>query len=492
MKKGENERVTFKEVRGLGASSLHEAMREMDAIGQASQAEKYIYHASINPAASEPLTPDQMMQAVDILERHLKLEGHARAIVAHEKAGREHYHIAWLRVDPETMKAVKMSHNYRAHEEAAREIERTFGLELTQGRHTGGGPKPERGPKQWESDRGRRSGLDPNDISAEVSEVWKTTDNAEAFKAEIEARGYLLAVGKSRTFLLVDQNGDHHALARRAKVKGGEVKERFASFDRESLPSLEEARTTLGERSAEADRQKELEKSFGAFQRAKLQKMVNDNEGFLDLSIAAQNQGFDLASNKYGHLVAVAGNGFSYRVKPTAAQSAELQELQGEGLILPSLEAIREERKAAKASKKAEREAARAEKEARWAEYEKRKAKRAARLGSTLYDRGDMASQQQDALLHAKDHEKAKRAAARAQQNETLQQEKAKAAQKNREERAKAAQALKPQSRGEQTDRKQQYSQRDIMQELFRKQFGLPKEKKEQERGNDWDRERER
>ena len=65
-------------------------------------------------------------------------------IVSHEKDGREHYHIAWLRVDPETMKAVKMSHNYRAHEEAAREIEKTFDLEHTQGMHTQGGPKPER------------------------------------------------------------------------------------------------------------------------------------------------------------------------------------------------------------------------------------------------------------------------------------------------------------------------------------------------------------
>ena len=145
-------------------------------------------------------------------------------------------------------------------------------------------------------------------------------------------------------------------------------------------------------------------------------------------------------------------------------------------------------------AKKAEREAARAEKEARRAEYEKRKEKRAARLGSTLYDRGDMASQQQDALLHAKDREKAKGAAARAQQNETLQQEKAKAAQKDREERAKAAQAQKPQQRGEQTERKQRYSQSEIMQELFRKQFSLPKERKDNSpaRSNDWDRERER
>ena len=494
MRKGKNERVSLKEIRGFCSEKITGAMQELDAIGNASACENYVYHASINPAFSDHLTPEQMLQAVDILERHLKLENHQRVIVSHEKEGREHYHIAWNRLDPETMTAVKMSHNYRAHEEAAREIERTFSLEHTQGRHTEGGPKPERGPKQWESDRGRRSGLDPNDISAEVSEVWRSTETAEAFRAEIEARGYLLAVGKSRAFLLVDQNGDPHALARRAKVKGGEVKERFASLNSESLPTLEDARATLGERSAEADRQKALEKSFGAFQRAKLQKMVNDNEGFLDLSIAAQDQGFDLAANKYGHLVAVAESGFSYRVKATAAQSAELKELQADGLILPNIEAIREERKAARAAKKAEREEARAKRESRRAEYEKRKEKRTAHLGATLYDRGDMASQQQDALLHVKDRDKIKEGAARAQQHEKLKQDKAEAAKKDREERAKAAQAQKPQQRGEQSDRKQRYSQSQIMQDLFRKQFSLPKERTDQSRenSNDWDRERER
>ena len=38
------------------------------------------------------------------------------------------------------------------------------------------------------------------------------------------------------------------------------------------------------------------------------------------------------------------------------------------------------------------------------------------------------------------------------------------------------------------------YSQSEIMQELFRKQFSLPKERKDNSpaRSNDWDRERER
>lgn len=395
MKQGKNERVNLKELRGFCSDKIAGAMQEMDAIGGASECEKYVYHASINPALSDHLTPEQMLQAVDILERHLKLEDHQRVIVSHEKDGREHYHIAWNRIDPESMKAVTMSHNYRAHEEAAREIERTFSLEQTQGRHTGGGPEPERGPKQWESDRGRRSGIDPRAVTAEISEIWRTTGSGEAFRAEIEKRGYLLATGEARAFLVVDQNGDPHSLSRRAKAKAAEVQDRLQDIPRESLPDAERAR--------------------------------------------------------------------------------EMQE----------------ERKAA-------------------------------HRGAGMFDRGDMASQQQDATRQAADHQRAaerafieaqaqaraagpnqeEKAAEKAteRQRSTAEQEKqAKGEQekKGREEqerRAKAAQAQKPQQRGEQSDRKQRYSQSQIMQDLFRKQFSLPKERTDQSRenSNDWDRERER
>jgi len=398
MRKGKNERVSLKEIRGFCSEKITGAMQELDAIGNASACENYVYHASINPALSDHLTPDQMLQAVDILERHLNLENHQRVIVSHEKEGREHYHIAWNRLDPETMTAVKMSHNYRAHEEAAREIERTFHLEHTQGRHTEGGPKPERGPKQWESERGRRSGVDPRELSKHLKEIWGEALNGQDFQNELESYGYLLARGDSRAFLVVDRNGDLHSLARRLGLKASEGSEGLSDIDRAQIWSAEEA-----------------------------------------------------------------------------------QQIQ----------------------------------------LERKKKGRAAKLGTTLFDRGDMVSQQQDANRQAADHkkaaekafreaqaqaradapkqeekaaEKAKGAASRAQQNDTLQQEKAKAAQKDREERAKAAQAQKPQQRGEQTERKQRYSQSEIMQELFRKQFSLPKERTDESRtnSNDWDRERER
>ena len=56
-------------------------------------------------------------------------------VVVHEKEGREHCHIVWSRIDLDRMAAISDSHNYRKHEEVARELEREFGHERVQGAH---------------------------------------------------------------------------------------------------------------------------------------------------------------------------------------------------------------------------------------------------------------------------------------------------------------------------------------------------------------------
>ena len=61
------------------------------------------------------------------MEKKLGLDGHARIVVMHEKLGRQHIHIVWSRIDLATMRSVSDSHNYRKHEEVARDLERRFG-----------------------------------------------------------------------------------------------------------------------------------------------------------------------------------------------------------------------------------------------------------------------------------------------------------------------------------------------------------------------------
>src|ERR1019366_10486150 len=94
---------------------------------------KPFYHASINTRADEHLTPEQRMQAIDRLEKDLGLTGQPRAVVVHEKEGREHCHIVWSRIDLDKMRTISDSHNYRKHEEVAPSLEREFGDERVQG-----------------------------------------------------------------------------------------------------------------------------------------------------------------------------------------------------------------------------------------------------------------------------------------------------------------------------------------------------------------------
>ena len=93
------------------------------------------YHASINTRADELLTTQQREQAIDRLEAELGLTGQPRAVVVHVKEGREHCHVAWSRIDLETMRTISDSHNFRKHEIVARELEREFGHERVQGAH---------------------------------------------------------------------------------------------------------------------------------------------------------------------------------------------------------------------------------------------------------------------------------------------------------------------------------------------------------------------
>src|SRR6201999_2978437 len=115
----------------------------------------------------------------------------AREVVMHVKHGREHVHVVWNRVDLETMRTVRDSHNYRKHEIVARELEREFGHERVQGAHIerDGKPRPERAASHSEHQQGDRTGIKPKEAREELTKLWRTTDSAEGFKAALEDKG---------------------------------------------------------------------------------------------------------------------------------------------------------------------------------------------------------------------------------------------------------------------------------------------------------------
>jgi hypothetical protein len=245
MRADQNERVSVAEIRGLAAQDVRGALREMEAVASGTRCTNYFYHANLNPALGETLTPQQWELAADMLERELGLTGQPRIVVEHEKDGRTHRHVVWSRIDADSMTAISDSLTYARHERAAREIEQAFGLEAVESVlvKDRGKERPERNPQDWESFRGQESKLDPKAIKAEVTALWHESDNGQAFAAALHEHGYILAKGDRRDFCIIDRAGDEHSLARRlAGIKAADLRARLVDIDRDQLPTVAAAR----------------------------------------------------------------------------------------------------------------------------------------------------------------------------------------------------------------------------------------------------------
>jgi hypothetical protein len=247
-----NERADVIELRGVAGETLADALYEMEAVASGCpNCKKPFYHASINTRADERLSPEQRMQAIDRLEKDLGLTGQPRAVVVHEKEGREHCHIVWSRIDLDKMRTISDSHNYRTHEIVARGLEREFGHARVQGAHVerDGKERPERTPSHKEHQQAARTGISPKQAKEQITALWRSTDNGQAFQAALEEKGWLLARGDRRDFVAVDPKGGTHSLARR--IEGAttkDVRARLADLDPRGLPSVAEAKEAQQQR----------------------------------------------------------------------------------------------------------------------------------------------------------------------------------------------------------------------------------------------------
>ena len=240
----DNESSRIVEIRGTSAQDVRGAFAEMDAIAKGSKCGQFLYHAQIVPEKGTYLTPQQWNRNVNTLEKELGLEGHQRVVWEDtKKDGSIHQHVAWNRVDPETLKAVNMGNNYRAHERAGVKIERQCGLTPLERRpNLEGGRKADRAPDSWEYKQAERTGLNPRAIKAEVKELREASSSGKEFTAALAAHGYTLAKGDRRDFVLIDLAGGEHSLGRYAAMKAGELREFMADVDREKLPTVAQAK----------------------------------------------------------------------------------------------------------------------------------------------------------------------------------------------------------------------------------------------------------
>ncbi len=245
MNSRDNDRVRVVEFRGFAHENVDDAFVDMEAVAKGTACKNFFYHASLSPREDERLTPAQWERAVDGLETNLGLAGQARIIFEHEKHGRTHRHVVWSRIDLDSMKAISDSLTYQKHEKTARAIEAEMQLQpvasvLLKDRDT---PRPERRARDWEGFRGSKTGITPDAVKAEVTALWQKSDSGAAFRAALAERGYQLCKGDRRDFCIIDPEGNDHSLARRIDgAKTGDIRKGLADIDRETLPTVTEAR----------------------------------------------------------------------------------------------------------------------------------------------------------------------------------------------------------------------------------------------------------
>ena len=184
-----NERVEILELQSP-TGDLTEALRDWQVLADGTRGTKGLYHANIDPDARYKMTPEQWQRSVDVLEEKLGFQGQPRAIVLHEKEGRQHIHVVWQRTDVETMTLCSDSQNYQKHEEASLALEQEFGHEHVPGKHAKRDrkkqpemPKAEITHAEWQQID--RTGLDPRERKDAITRLYEQSDNGNALKAAL-------------------------------------------------------------------------------------------------------------------------------------------------------------------------------------------------------------------------------------------------------------------------------------------------------------------
>ncbi len=254
-KKGDNGRVDVLGSRGFGRPDLRSAFRLAETEAELSKGSKPFWHAQINPADGIRLTREQQAMAVEILERRLGLTGQPRAVVLHEKDGREHLHVVWSRYDRETGTLRRDSFTKIKNVLASAEIALRLGLTPNRNPFAEGDLERLTREKRREHSKAAdthaeqqqdaRAAAPRQDRKAEICAIWRATDSGRALRAALGSAGYTLAQG-TRGFVVIDANGEAHSLARQIDgARAKDIRSRLADLDLASVPQAEQVQRSM-------------------------------------------------------------------------------------------------------------------------------------------------------------------------------------------------------------------------------------------------------
>ena len=243
----DNDSMELAEVRGTLAQDLHGALAEFEAHAAGTRCKQALYSLSINP--SEPMTREQYYAAIDRIEEGLGFAGQPRAVVFHVKGGREHCHVVWSRVDTTKMRAVQLSHDHQKLRVLAQQLGQEFGHNLPDGL------AKNRGAERFgeassidlrELAQADRTGLSATERRAAITAAFRQSDSAQAFVNALRERGFRLAQGDQRGFVVIDSAGHVHSLSRQIDgARAKDVQAKMGPRKPADLPTVKEVRKLI-------------------------------------------------------------------------------------------------------------------------------------------------------------------------------------------------------------------------------------------------------
>lgn len=240
--KKENEHVEVHEIRGFASDDLVCALNEAHAVSRGTRAKQYLFSVSFNPPPEEKVATAHFEQAIDRVEGHFGLSGQPRVIVFHTKNGRRHAHAVWSRIDPEKMKAIPLPFTKRDLTAISRELYIEHGWRMPQGFVQ----SERRNPlnftmAQWQ--QARRVGKDAREIKAAIQDCWAISNNQSAFRQALKERGFYLARGDRRGFVVLDHRLEVYSVSKWVGVKTKDVRKKLGEPD--ALKSVEQTKTLI-------------------------------------------------------------------------------------------------------------------------------------------------------------------------------------------------------------------------------------------------------
>jgi hypothetical protein len=234
----EGERAELWQLRGFGATNIKDAFRDVQIMAGATKCEQPFFHVQVRNREGETLTRQQWEITADRIERMLGLSGQPRAISFHtyEHNDDEHMHVAWSRIDENTLSAKALPYFKFRLKTISRELEAHFALEPVVNHRKG---KIKFAPTRAEVEQARRLGQDSNELRNTIRECWDRADCGRSFQAALEHEGMTLAQGERRDFVVIDRAGGLHVLGKRIlDMTAAKIRDRLADLSRDDMPTV--------------------------------------------------------------------------------------------------------------------------------------------------------------------------------------------------------------------------------------------------------------